>query len=1252
MSGYTAGRPSIKQIVAAITLLALILAEVAANPAYSSGTNTNNTSSIGVSPGKFDLPLGSDFPTFGSVKLSYPDSAILTDSTGDLLFNVTLNPLMLNPASAQVGSSVLVWGSGFSSEDTSCTLSGIPVASATCGISGGNLTAPTSFIVGNVPPGSYIVTATGYPDGDYSSAAFTVSSLSLVLNPSSGPDIATVSVSGAGFYSTDIGPCTLTGIPVSAPDSCNIAAGGVLTGSFTVAGPPGTYTITVATNGGDTGEATTFFTVTTTSVPQIVLSPSLAQPGTTITVTGSGFNSLDTSCSLSGIPVGLPTSCTISGGTITSGSFVVASVSPGTYRITATACIGPLPCGPGSDTATYNFLVLPAPPTPPISAEVEIDIYVDPDFSGLTTSNLWTSFTNNYNPNSIQLSRESASDQIGPNWWKISIYNITVTRSPNSYSAPLPGHRIFVVNIEQYVRLFQVTSPTTAGRYFFKAFINGISIGAVNFPTLVVKASRDPAYISGVLRDSGYRNASRAGQPITLPNGTGAQVLATGYDYLGRSVSAQTFINSTVGGQYTLFGVAPGTYNITAYAAGYEPAYRPWTVSVAAGQSLEGVDLYLTEGVIISGTVLSKNPEGNLIPWGTLSGFNGTSVPRAINIDLLDLAGSPVASTSAPYGTTSFTVPTATSFDFVIQNQFGFDGRIPQDYANYTSGLAWGDYLLQAYVTSYIQIAEVRVHVDNSTADTETVLPLIRTGSITVTVHFRYSSNVLVDEPLTAFDNSGQPVPVGGTLTVSAYDQEGILRAQNVTSVPPGSTSATVDLIGFSNTRGFGTFSLFSQNYGLRPGTYYIVARLTSSPVFAGFANLGIRDLYYQTDIVRATIGLSTDELLISLSMYRAGGILLGLRSINYQIPPLNPNWAYPGSTIKVLIIDANGNVYQANTTQPLDSTNATFAYVGLGFLGGIGGGLLSGSYTVIIETHGYTQQRILHIDVRLGAISDAAIYMILNPVIDLTIFFTHEALLSLIDSTLPFAQPINNLTATPTRIEVFDDQGRFVAANATYIRNGSRTAHFILSGFDLYYGDPRLIWSGFYDTTDGASQTPGGLILYPWNMSPHTYTIRIWVDGYYQLQPLRVIVTAPQNVSVVTVMDRASRIFGTVMGPDYFDVSRRLSWATITLEPNNSTLTDIIDVLPGNYTTSSLDGSFQVWVPQGTYGMGVALEGYATYSAMISVPEGSNMYMYIWLDNYQPSSQLILTATSNTQNHALGIKPYLQVPKPWIELS
>ena len=215
--------------------------------------------------------------------------------------------------------------------------------------------------------------------------------------------------------------------------------------------------------------------------------------------------------------------------------------------------------------------------------------------------------------------------KFGPDWAQLvenRLSNITVTHSPSSYRPPLVGHRIFIVNQAQYIRLFQVTSPSIAGRYFFKAFINGKSIGAKNFPTIVVKASRDPAYISGVLRDSGEHNASLIGQPIQLINETGAQVLANGIDYLGRRVSAQTFINSTAIGSYTLFGVAPGTYNITAYAAGYIPTTLLRTVSVGPAQSLEGVDIYMTRSVRITGTVLSKSAEGSPIPWGTLFGVN------------------------------------------------------------------------------------------------------------------------------------------------------------------------------------------------------------------------------------------------------------------------------------------------------------------------------------------------------------------------------------------------------------------------------------------------------------------------------------------------------------------------------------------------------------------------------------------------------------------------------------------------------
>jgi hypothetical protein len=858
-------------------------------------------------------------------------------------------------------------------------------------------------------------------------------------------------------------------------------------------------------------------------------------------------------------------------------------------------------------------------PTPTLTQRSSVSIYVPPDFSGLTISKVWTSFTNNYHD--ISVSRLSSSDRIGPSWWEITVNNLYLTTTPNQGN---PSNSTFLENVAQYIRLFQVTSPSTAGRYFFKAFTNGTnSIGENNFPTIVVKGSRDPAYISGVLRDLGTSNVSRAGQPIDLLNLTGARVLATGLDYLGTPSSAQAFINSTAKGSYTLFGVAPGTYNITAYAAGYIPTIRPTTVRVAAAQSLEGVDIYLPESVNVTGRVLSENYLGALIPWGSLSTitFSGTTgtTKRTIAIKLLNLDGSVVASTAAPYGTAPQTDPSLDFFDFAIQRQVGFDGRIPQDYANYTSGLTSGDYLLFAYVSSYIQLEEVRVHVANETAETTSTIPLIRSGTFDVTVHFKNLNSTMEEDRL----------PIRSTLSLSAYDQRGVLRAQNVTFVSATSKSATLELQGFSSARTFGTASLFPQSTGLLPGTYQIIARVTSSPSIYGSANTGIRDFYYQTENVQATMGLGSNVSL-SFPVYKAGQINLTIYSIDDQTPGVNQTWSYPGKTINFLIVGSKGEVYQANGTQRIGSTymnDVTFTYAGL----------LTDNYAIIVQTLGYTQREILHLNVVLGGNSDASVWMIKDPVIDLTVFFRDEGLLSDINSSLPFAQPINHVAGTPARVEVFDERGNFVAASASYIPNslqGRPNANFTLAGFDSYFGDPRLIWSGFYDTTDGASQTPGGLFLYPWDNLPREFTIRIWVEGYYQLTPLRLTVPAGGNVSAVEPMDRATRIIGNVAGPDFFEFARPLSWATVTLEPNNYTLTRIIDVRPGNYSTSSLDGFFQVWVPEGSYGIGVSLAGYSTYSTRISVLSGSELDLQIWLDNYQPS--LIANALTSSDNTRL----------------
>jgi hypothetical protein len=831
-------------------------------------------------------------------------------------------------------------------------------------------------------------------------------------------------------------------------------------------------------------------------------------------------------------------------------------------------------------------------------SSIEIDI--PSDFTGLTTSQVWTSFTNDYSHISVSPSSVTIN----------TVLNVTdnpALLKSCGIDGSCVAQGIFKANQSQYVRLFDVTSPSTAGRYFFKVFINRVSIGANNFPTLVVKASRDPAYISGVLRDSGKPNSTNAGRPIgcsppycLLPAGDGARIVASGFDYQGNPVSAQAFINSTADGAYTLFGVAPGTYNITAYAAGYVPTTLPRTISVGAAQSLEGVDIYLAESVKITGTVLSESCGGALIPWGTVAAGSR----RSVSIQLLYLDGSTAAQIPAQGSFNQTADPNANTYSFTIQREVGYDDRIPQDSAGYTSGLSSNDYLLQAYVASYVQLSEVRVHVGNDTAETSSTIPLIRSGTLIVTVHFRSSNSTLIEDKLLS----------PGALSVSAYDERGVLRAQNTTTVPAGSGEGNVVLQGFSNVGAFGSSSSFSKNYGILPGTYYIMARFTSSPIYAGYTNVGVRDLYLQTEEIQTTIGMC-GTVSISFSMYRAAGISFGLYSMDYQTPTVNVPWRFPGARFNIMIFDSAGNVYQASPGRNVTQSANPSSLANLVFVG-----LPAGSYYMIVQTLGYTQREILHFSVQLGQVADGSIWMIEGPMIDLTVAFKDEGLLTCADSTLPFAQPINHLDATPARIEVFDDHGIFVAANASYVPNPTPTctvAHFTLAGFNQYSGDPRSVWSGFYDTTDGAGQNPGGLVLYPWSDEPQLYTIRIWVEGYYQLKQLQVIVPADQNASVIVSLDRASRISGTVLGQDFYEKARPLSWAIVDLEPNNRTVSDVIGIDPGNYTTSSVDGFFQVWVPQGRYGMGVSLSGYSTYTAQLQVPSGSDFVMQVWLSDY-----------------------------------
>jgi hypothetical protein len=89
-----------------------------------------------------------------------------------LTVTAALTPaIVLNANSVGGGTTIQVSGSGFSSSDVSCSLSGSAVGSSTCSISGGTLSG--SFVVADVATGYYTVTAIG-STGDSASATFGV----------------------------------------------------------------------------------------------------------------------------------------------------------------------------------------------------------------------------------------------------------------------------------------------------------------------------------------------------------------------------------------------------------------------------------------------------------------------------------------------------------------------------------------------------------------------------------------------------------------------------------------------------------------------------------------------------------------------------------------------------------------------------------------------------------------------------------------------------------------------------------------------------------------------------------------------------------------------------------------------------------------------------------------------------------------------------------------------------------------------
>jgi len=753
-----------------------------------------------------------------------------------------------------------------------------------------------------------------------------------------------------------------------------------------------------------------------------------------------------------------------------------------------------------------------------------IAIYIPPEFSFLQpdTTSIWTDITNDYRH--ISIIKLSARNPVGPLWWRVTIANLTIPRGTHA------------------VRMFNIKAPDVCGRYFLKVFIDEESIGSENFPTVVIKGDLDPAYISGrvLYGDRAGYYGYRYGLPISVSG----KVVAEGTTILGRAVKAQAYFNASANGCYTLYGLAAGTYELIALAAGFPPVTLNQMITVMAGQSLEGVDIYLNPSATVSGTVWSKC-KGSLIQWNRV---------LPIRIVLLDLNASIMVYTQG------FVNPSARNYNFTIDGRILLDGHVPQDNADYVSGLDLGDYYVKVYVNGYLQSEISMVHVVDYLSALQIQIDIEKSGWFEVTVHFKDYAN-----------GSTTPLPSSRLLTLEAYDLWGTLKGLNATIAPLGSHSWTLNLTGFLGT---------DADYGLPQDTYMIKAHITG---------------YKQLWIPQATIGICSGANTLSFDLVKSAAVNVTVRSVDWQWPPQEVEWAHPGAPIRLEVISSAGDIALGLSKQP----QAPATRVSMN-----ASDLSTGTYFVKTYTTGYVQRETYTFSITIGSTADLVVDLVRGAKLNVFINFKTEELLAPID-TYPYDPAF-----VPVRVEVYDSLGTFAGANVSHIP-GTTAFQIDVVGFNSYAGDPAYRWTNYYDTTDSKLQKDYGLAL-------STYLAYAWVPGYIQRSIVTATVALGGAATVIFDLHRLSHIYGKVTGYNMFGDVIPISWATVGAYG------------PMLMAISSLDGFYEMWVENGTYMLATSHVGYQTQAKEASTSMGSETQIDFHL---KPSDASIpeLSATEPT---------------------
>ena len=546
--------------------------------------------------------------------------------------------------------------------------------------------------------------------------------------------------------------------------------------------------------------------------------------------------------------------------------------------------------------------------------------YVSSGYGDATTADklysVWTDITNDYSYISVRTLADD--DPIAPGWQVVEVGRIPTLTLPIPSFMILPGL--------YHIRLFQMRAPFTSGLYHFKIYVNGVSIGAGNFPIIIVKSSLIPAYVTGLV-------ALRGLAPATLVSG---RVVAAGPTSLGGYAEAVAYFGpadfetaDAVASyyRYWLFGLPGGTFDLTASASGFlkEVSSR---VAVSDGQSLR-LDFLLDRGSEVTVTVWSKDGNG-AIPWGNLWQLPyGTNNPylaidngghhRDILVRLLDQYEESVGYWASddidppygppwtpltidgrrrysPFALKPSTLPSSSSYSVALTDSRGLpsmrlDGHVPADMADLVEGIGPGFYKLEVQVTGYVMREADDWHRAFTVAS--------GSRSYALQVDLMRSSWIMAS----AIISNAALAPVSSpTLVVVAKGTDNLEKGMAAGMFPAGATEFTMVLEGFNGRPVAGY-----EDYGLAPVDYSLEAYMADVPL-PSTGVPGVGWYLVREDAIDLQLRPAALPFMVAFHLDPCS-VEFVLRSIRVQQPTQPVPWTFPGAPIRLSFINELGNL-------------------------------------------------------------------------------------------------------------------------------------------------------------------------------------------------------------------------------------------------------------------------------------------------------------------------------------------------------